>query len=157
MLTAELNCSPTHLRYPPATFVGSSTVRTKPKRRMRIQILRVEHAMETILYFLFWAGLIFIMMRFGCGAHVMGHGKSGATRDKPSGSAADVRWTAPETDTDPVCGITVQTRNSKSAVYEGHVYYFCSRECRERFEAAPDSYLAETKGTIPDMTEQAHG
>jgi len=54
--------------------------------------------METILYFLFWAGLIFIMMRFGCGAHVMGHGKSGTTRDGPGSAATGVRWTAPETD-----------------------------------------------------------
>lgn len=113
--------------------------------------------MESILYFLFWAGFIFIMMRFGCGAHVMGHGKSGGTRDEPSGSATDVRWTAPKTDTDPVCGITVQTRNSKSAVYDGHVYYFCSRECRERFEAAPTSYLTTTDAVIPDMREQADG
>ncbi|WP_245307994.1 YHS domain-containing protein [Hoeflea sp. IMCC20628] len=87
----------------------------------------------------------------------MGHGKSGATRDEPSGSATDVRWTAPKTDTDPVCGITVQTRNSKSAVHDGHVYYFCSRECRERFEAAPASYLATTDAVIPDMREQADG
>ncbi|MBU4529314.1 MAG: YHS domain-containing protein [Hoeflea sp.] len=113
--------------------------------------------METILYFLFWAGLIFIMMRFGCGAHVMGHGNPATTRDRPSGSKTDVRWTAPETDTDPVCGISVQTRNAKSAVHDGHVYYFCSRECRERFEAAPDSYLAKADGAMTDMREQAHG
>lgn len=113
--------------------------------------------MESILYFLFWAGFIFIMMRFGCGAHVMGHGKSGGTRDETSGSATDVRWTAPKTDTDPVCGITVQTRNSKSAVHDGHVYYFCSRECRERFEAAPASYLTTTDAVIPGMREQADG
>jgi hypothetical protein len=30
--------------------------------------------MGSILYFLLWAGLFFVMMRFGCGAHVMGHG-----------------------------------------------------------------------------------
>jgi hypothetical protein len=23
---------------------------------------------------LFWAGMFFVMMRFGCGAHIMGHG-----------------------------------------------------------------------------------
>tara|TARA_R110002126_G_scaffold226044_2_gene370794 strand:- start:109 stop:462 length:354 start_codon:yes stop_codon:yes gene_type:complete len=117
----------------------------------------MEHAMESIIYFLFWAGLIFIMMRFGCGSHVMGHGKSGASRGGPSGSASDVRWAAPETDTDPVCGTTVQTRTAKSAVHDGHVYYFCSRECRERFEAAPDSYLAAAVPASLDMREQADG
>lgn len=26
-----------------------------------------------VAYFLVWAALIFLMMRYGCGAHVMGH------------------------------------------------------------------------------------
>ena len=30
--------------------------------------------MEALLYFAVWAAFIFLMMRFGCGAHVMGHG-----------------------------------------------------------------------------------
>ena len=27
---------------------------------------------ENVLYYLAWAGLFFVMMRYGCGAHVMG-------------------------------------------------------------------------------------
>jgi hypothetical protein len=30
--------------------------------------------METLIYFALFAGLFFLMMRFGCGSHVMGHG-----------------------------------------------------------------------------------
>lgn len=30
--------------------------------------------MQTLAYFLIWGAFIFLMMRFGCGAHVMGHG-----------------------------------------------------------------------------------
>ena len=30
--------------------------------------------MPTYLYFLLWGAFFFMMMRFGCGAHVMGHG-----------------------------------------------------------------------------------
>jgi hypothetical protein len=30
-----------------------------------------------ILYFLLLAGLVFVIMRYGCGAHVMGHGHHG--------------------------------------------------------------------------------
>ena len=30
--------------------------------------------MQTRMYFLIWGAFIFVMMRFGCGAHVMGHG-----------------------------------------------------------------------------------
>ena len=28
--------------------------------------------MQTLVYFLVWGAFIFFMMRFGCGAHVMG-------------------------------------------------------------------------------------
>ena len=30
--------------------------------------------MPTWLYFLLWGAFFFMMMRFGCGAHIMGHG-----------------------------------------------------------------------------------
>lgn len=32
--------------------------------------------MQTRMYFLIWGAFIFVMMRFGCGAHVMGHGNT---------------------------------------------------------------------------------
>jgi DNA-binding beta-propeller fold protein YncE/YHS domain-containing protein len=97
--------------------------------------------MEIIFYSPFRAGLIVLMMRFGGGAHVMGHGRSGGTRYGQRGPEADVRWKGMATDTDPVCGMTVRIRNGKPAVHDGRVHYFCSRKHRERFEAAPDSCL----------------
>jgi hypothetical protein len=30
--------------------------------------------LSSVLYFLVWALAFFVMMRFGCGSHVMGHG-----------------------------------------------------------------------------------
>lgn len=100
--------------------------------------------METLLYFALWGGAIFLLMRLGCGAHVMGHGQGRAREegrdDSSEGAATDLRWVAPRKDTDPVCGKTVATANAKPSVYDGYVYYFCSRECREVFEAAPDIY-----------------
>jgi hypothetical protein len=30
--------------------------------------------MPTYLYFLLWGAFFFMMMRLGCGAHIMGHG-----------------------------------------------------------------------------------
>jgi len=92
-----------------------------------------------LLYFLFWAGLIFLMMRYGCGAHVMG--RSGHER-RDGNNNQNLRWIAPERDTDPVCGKSVQTINAKSSVFDGNVFYFCSRECREIFEAAPEQYVS---------------
>ena len=99
--------------------------------------------MEALLYFAIWAGVIFLMMRFGCGAHVMGHGHGHEQTQKTSGKAGnpEFRWVPPKKDADPVCGKTVMTDKAKPSVYDGNVYYFCSRECREVFEAAPDIYV----------------
>lgn len=105
--------------------------------------------MENLIYFLVWAAAIFLMMRFGCGAHVAGHSRSrGNARNRTS---SELRWIAPESDIDPVCGKTVQTNNAKSAVHDGRVYYFCSRDCRERFEAAPQTYLSSLSPVQTEM------
>lgn len=95
--------------------------------------------MEALAYFVIWAVLIFLMMRLGCGRHVVGHGQSDGNAH--SGRRADLRWVPPEQDTDPVCGKTVRPQNAKPSVFDGYVYYFCSRDCREAFEAAPELYV----------------
>ena len=57
--------------------------------------------MEALLYFIIWAAAIFVMMRFGCGAHVMGHGrKHRQTAESPETESSELRWVPPETDTD---------------------------------------------------------
>jgi YHS domain-containing protein len=115
--------------------------------------------METLLYFALWAGLIFLMMRFGCGAHVMGHGHDqhdGRGKGTPS-DRERLRWVPPETDVDPVCGKTVHTDKAKSVVHDGTVYYFCSSECRDRFEAAPQLYVGPKANQEPKQMEHSHG
>ena len=98
--------------------------------------------LRDILYFAVWAGFIFLMMRYGCGAHIMGHGHHhGATGSDDHGGDSNMRWVPPDRAVDPVCGMTVQTAGAKSTVHDGHVYYFCSQDCRAKFEAAPTSYL----------------
>ncbi len=99
--------------------------------------------MEALLYFALWAGLIFLMMRFGHGAHVMGHGQSRKQTESAPGYTGplDLRWVPPVKDTDPVCKKIVATDRAKPSVYAGSVYYFCSRDCREVFEAAPGLYV----------------
>ena len=94
--------------------------------------------MESLIYFLLWGALIFLMMRFGCGSHIMGHGhgQHGAHGTGTSRDQDRLRWVPPEKDADPVCGMTVETDRAKSAVHDGTVYYFCSSNCRDRFEAA---------------------
>ena len=115
--------------------------------------------MEALLYFAFWAGLIFLMMRFGCGAHVMGHGHGHKSEDSGAAPRAseELRWTPPRKDRDPVCGKTVSTDAAKPSVFDGYVYYFCSRECREVFEAAPDLYVPGQEPRAPQQLEHSHG
>jgi len=112
-----------------------------------------------LIYFLLFAGLIFLMMRFGCGAHVMGHGHGQHGKPEKGGprSADQPRWVPPETDVDPVCGKTVRTDKAKSAVHDGTVYYFCSPEHREVFEAAPHLYLGSKADQQPKQLDHTHG
>jgi xanthine dehydrogenase accessory factor len=50
---------------------------------------------------------------------------------------------APETATDPVCGMTVRIAAAKHiAEYAGTTYYFCGGGCKTRFLADPARYLA---------------
>jgi YHS domain-containing protein len=110
--------------------------------------------MEALLYFALWAGLIFVMMRFGCGAHVMGHGRHGRHgQGTQAEGGGGLTWVPPEKDTDPVCGRTVATGKARPSVHQGSVYYFCSRECREVFEAAPELYVG---GEQTPQLEHSH-
>ncbi len=43
---------------------------------------------------------------------------------------------------DPVCGMEVDERTSKDkATHQGQTYFFCSEDCRDEFNAAPDEYI----------------
>ncbi|MGH8210392.1 MAG: YHS domain-containing protein [Steroidobacteraceae bacterium] len=115
----------------------------------------------TILYFLLWASAFAVMMRLGCGAHVLGHGRGHGDSSgdggnvSGSGSASKVS----EQSTDPVCGMSVPTATAKTAVHAGQVYYFCSLSCREKFETTPATYqlprIGEGSATQPG--EHRHG
>jgi YHS domain-containing protein len=111
--------------------------------------------MEALLYFAFWAGLIFFMMRFGCGAHVMGHGegqqRQASGDDRREAQSGDLRWQPPEEAKDIICGKTVRTATAKSSVLNGFVYYFCSSECREQFETR---MAAPGQTSIADQSEK---
>lgn len=114
--------------------------------------------MEALLYFAVWAGLLFLMMRFGCGRHVMGHGHADHRSKNGSGlaSSKNPKWVPPATDIDPVCGKSVRTEDGKSSVFDGAVYYFCSRDCRELFEAAPRQYVGPSIGGPQAQEEHKH-
>ncbi len=87
-----------------------------------------------------WYGLIavffFMMMRGGCGGHVMGHGHHSHGGKVPEAGTRNAG-----TAIDPVCGMEVQTATGKTSVYHGKVYYFCSANHRDTFEVNPELYI----------------
>jgi YHS domain-containing protein len=103
-------------------------------------------SIKSLLSFLLWGGLFFLMMRYGCGAHIMGgHGKHGGhgKTDDTAGSQAK----------DPVCGMAVDPGKAAGAsVHAGKTYYFCSASCRDKFEKEPAKYAA-----APARDENQHG
>jgi YHS domain-containing protein len=99
--------------------------------------------MSTLLYFLILAGLFALMMRFGCGAHVMG--RHGGHSGSHSESQPDSHGKA----VDPVCGMTVDPETALSILHAGQTYYFCSESCRGKFEAAPGRYAQAASGASP--------
>jgi YHS domain-containing protein len=42
---------------------------------------------------------------------------------------------------DPVCGMLVNLSAASSALHDGHTYFFCSPECKAKFEVDPAQYL----------------
>ena len=90
-------------------------------------------SIKALASILLWGALIFFMMRFGCGAHMMGgHGGHGGhgEHDDAGGPLKD-----------PVCGMDVAPDSAGgAAVHRGKTYYFCSPACRDKFEKAPDQY-----------------
>ena len=117
--------------------------------------------METLLFFGFWAAVMFLMMRRGCGSHAIGHRSSQGVHEQRTSSsdgadANDLRWVPPERDKDPVCGKTVRTADARPSVYDGRVFYFCSRECREVFEAAPHLHVGGPEKTQSKQLEASH-
>ena len=80
---------------------------------------------------------------------VTGRALRGAPSPGSERSPKQFGWTAPKTAIDTVCGMTVQTNAARSSVDDGAVHYFCSRECRERFEVAPRLYLGMPPETAP--------
>ena len=67
---------------------------------------------------------------------------------------------APEAAVDPVGGQAVRTAEALTSIYQGKIYYFASRENRERFEAAPQEYAHKVVGHPVGATqapyERAH-
>ena len=94
-------------------------------------------SLKPLLSLLLWGALFFFMMRFGCGVHMAGgHGHHGGHQ----------AGTGERSEKDPVCGMDVTPASAKAAtVYKGATFYFCSRSCRDKFEAEPEKYASSSE------------
>jgi membrane fusion protein, copper/silver efflux system len=63
--------------------------------------------------------------------------------------------------TDPVCGMDVDAKKAaasgKTATHAGQPYYFCSDECKKKFEAEPGKYIAGGHSHAPAPPASAPG
>ena len=82
-----------------------------------------------------------------------GHGGQGhGSHQEPSaGSAAP-----PLATIDPVSGEAVRTDHAVTSLYEGKIYYFASKENRERFEAAPQQHAHTAAGHAVASSQPQH-
>ena len=86
--------------------------------------------MQGLLSLLLFAAFFYLMMRFGCGAHMV-HGSHGGHEGHgiPTG-----------TTTDPVCGMEVQPGQGYAKMHEGREFRFCSRQGLDKFDLEPQRY-----------------
>jgi Cu+-exporting ATPase len=50
----------------------------------------------------------------------------------------------PDTAIDPVCGMTVDKLTAPAkAQYQGETYFFCSSECKTKFQEVPARYATQ--------------
>ena len=92
--------------------------------------------MRGLLSLLVYAALFYLMMRFGCGAHMV-HGHGGHDHEGHGGAGAGEGSAK-----DPVCGMSVEPGQGYTKNHEGRLLHFCSRNCLDKFEAEPQRYLS---------------
>lgn len=88
--------------------------------------------MDGVFSFVIFAGLFYLMMRYGCGAH-MAHGHHKAQTSEQ-----------PEPIIDPVCNKVVEIDKGYGKLHDGELYRFCSKECLDKFDVDPVKYVTKT-------------
>ena len=49
---------------------------------------------------------------------------------------------------DPVCGMTIDSNTAAGqSQYQGQTYYFCSTDCKQKFDARPSQYVGASSST----------
>jgi YHS domain-containing protein len=94
--------------------------------------------MESIIWFLIIGALFYFMMRFGCGAHIGGHGGGheghGRMEEEAPTSSSRVK--------DSVCRMEIDKDRAVAMIRrDGRQIYFCSENCQNKFNEEPKKYL----------------
>ena len=89
------------------------------------------------LWLLVIGGFFYLMMRFGCGAHMVHGDHAGHDHEGHGGGGMQDGSTK-----DPVCGMPVDSGQGYSKMYQGREYRFCSRKCLDKFDADPQPFLS---------------
>lgn len=56
----------------------------------------------------------------------------------------------PDKARDPVCGMELNPYEALAqTTYQGETYYFCSQDCKEKFDRKPQKYLNEMREPEP--------
>lgn len=106
--------------------------------------------MDGWIWIALYAGLFFVMMRYGCGAHMMGHkgGHEGHENHGDDEGHREQQAALPNVPSrrggvfvDPVCGMAVPRDEGYGKMYQGIPYRFCSRDCLDKFDADAERYV----------------
>lgn len=111
-----------------------------------------SETLGSLAWILLYVVAFLLMMRLGCGAHIMGtqghHGGHRGSEDLAGGGPTR----------DPVCGMEVDAAKATAAsVHAGWTYYFCSTACREKFERAPERYAVASGAGGMQSVDPRHG
>lgn len=96
--------------------------------------IRVD-GVNGLLWLLGFGIIFFLMMRFGCGAHIA---RGGVGNNEHVGDGRDD--VGLDGARDPVCGMNVAAGLGYAMAWNGRMVRFCSRACLDRFEAAPEQF-----------------
>ena len=99
--------------------------------------------MESIFSLAMIVVLLYLMMRFGCGAHAAGGGCGHSSHrhhreSEPSGQATSASNGLTR---DPVCGTRIEPGGAAySKQYGEDTFYFCSKDCYRKFKEDPEHF-----------------
>ena len=82
---------------------------------------------------LFFALFFYLMMRFGCGAHIT-HGNHGSKEH-------DHEKMDNQIFIDPICGSKVKDEEGYGMLHDGKLYRFCSKEHLDEFDQNPSKFI----------------